>query len=256
VDESNPSEPPAPGPTSPEPEPPAPREGFRYNLRELLIAATLIVLVLTALTPWYQQRRTLALVSRVRADMRSVATALEAYFIDNMLYPACGIAEGPSRVWPQRRSPTLLVNAVVPSNVLTIHSSLPAGSGARRMITFRVPRAVAPVPRRPGISRPVAVPHTLTTPVAYIIAYPQDPFADTWGATFGYFTPGWGGGWILWSPGPDRDENALDGPGDIGARVEMIYLPQQSRPRFKLLAATYDPTNGTWSDGDIIRTQR
>jgi type IV pilus assembly protein PilA len=221
------------------PEPPSQIPKFRFSLRELILIAALIALVLAALTPSFQRRRDLALVARVRADMRTLATGLESYFIDNMAYPACGIAEGPARVISRGGN---YRTHTIPSGVVTANSSTPQGSGARRTITFRVPTG------------PLALAHTLTTPVAYLIAYPTDPFADSRGATFGYLRDY--AGWILWSPGPDRDENAPDGPGDLGAVVEYTYNSTVAQPTPKLMHLSHDPTNGYQSDGDLFRVRQ
>jgi type II secretory pathway pseudopilin PulG len=215
----------------PEELPTEPR-GLSFKLRELILIAALIALVLAALTPTFQRRRDLALVSQVRADMRPVITAIEAYFIDWMNYPLCGIAEGPPRVTPD--------GTVIPSGTRTVHSHLPEGSGARRMMTF-------------GLPSNLATPHMLTTPVAYLTAWPPDPFADTRGATFGYYVNRHYHPWILWSVGPDRDENAEDGPGDISPVVEQLIFPPMDRDDISpdLFDRVFDPTNGIPSNGDI-----
>lgn len=221
---------------------------LRFNLREMILVAALVCLLLAALTPWYQARRVRAMVSRVRADMRSMAVALESYYVDNMAYPSCGLAEGPARIWLPPPAYPNFGPRPIPTGVPTIHSSLPAGSGARRSITFRIFNA------SPGIRYTGPHPHTLTTPLAYLTAYPADLFADTEGATFGYATEG--AGWIIWSPGPDRDENASTGPADIGARVESLYTSSIPQPSPALIPFIYDATNGTWSEGDIIRVRQ
>ncbi len=214
----------------------APTRGFRVSLREVALVAVLVALLAVAMTPWFAQRRLLSDVAHVRADMRSLATALESYFIDNMAYPSQGLAEGPAR-WQGR----------IPSGVPTIHSDMPVGSGARRMIAFRT-RVV-----HPSMQHPLHI-HTLTTPVRFLRSYPPDRFADSHGATFGYFNDN--SGWIIWSPGPDRDENAPDGPGDVGAKVEFLYTSAVAQPTPSLLMYSYDPTNGLWSGGDILRMRQ
>ncbi|MBN1478384.1 hypothetical protein JXA47_16640 [Candidatus Sumerlaeota bacterium] len=217
---------------------PSEPRGLRFNLRELILVAALIALVLAAMTPWYQQRRDLTLVSQVKADLRSLATALEAYFIDDMNGPGCALAEGPVRVRPD--------GSVVPMP-WSAHHHLPEGSGARRTITF-----LAPNPNYGGVN-----PHSLTTPIAYISALPPDPFADTPGATYGFYQEHISSH-ITWSVGPDRDENADDGPGDIGPVVEIVFTPDFSNQRGQgaqpeILDLLYDPTNGIRSNGDIAR---
>lgn len=250
MSESPHSEPSVPSPDATEP---SAKRGIRVSLLELILIMLLLAMLIVALTPWYRARQTRADVARVMADMRSVATAVEAYYIDWMNYPMCGLAEGPNRVMPN--------GAVFPSGTRTVHSDLPRGSGARRSFTF-------------GLPTNFSTPHNLTTPIAYLQAFPQDRFADTWGATFSYFRPlrSWttgaptrfnasglfvqfDQGWIMWSPGPDRDENAPNGPTDIGALVENIYDPSIPQPGATLIGYYYDATNGLYSEGDIIRVR-
>jgi RNA polymerase sigma-70 factor (ECF subfamily) len=101
----------------------------------------------------------------------------------------------------------------------------------------------------PGLDGP-----GLTTPVAYTLQLLPDFFSSTGRATFAYerFEPGdpWQGAfgsYVLFSPGPDRDWdlqflNAPGGPpADAAARVAN---------------ATYDPTNGGLSSGDLVLGQR
>ncbi|MBN1478383.1 hypothetical protein JXA47_16635 [Candidatus Sumerlaeota bacterium] len=237
--------------TGPVAEPPPVSPTLRFNLRELILIAALIALMLAALTPWYQRRRELARVAQVRADLRFVTIAIEAYYIDNMAQPACGIAEGPARI--VSRCGGALTRAV-PSGVLTANSSTPLGSGARRMITFRLRHVTTSQSRGRTTRVPSTMIHTLTTPVAYLHSHPTDPFADSPGATFGYFHDP--GGWIVWSPGPDRDENAPEGPGDLGALVEFTYDSSIAQPSPRLLTFQWDPTNGHQSSGDLFRVRQ
>jgi type II secretory pathway pseudopilin PulG len=209
------------------------------SLRELMLVVALIALLAAMFTPIYQRARMREQISRVQSDMRILAIALESYSVDDMSGPGCALAEGPPRT---RRD-----GHVVPMPN-SVHFGLPRGSGARRTITF-----LSPNPAYSGIS-----PHCLTTPVSYIRGFPPDPFADTEGATYGFYNSTFNG-WILWSPGPDRDENAADGPGDIGPRVEHIYDMSHPGPNTSfadLAPHLYDPTNGLRSNGDLARENR
>lgn len=77
--------------------------------------------------------------------------------------------------------------------------------------------------------------------------YPSDPFAPQRGATFVYFMTKKeeAEGWILTSPGPDGDYD-IDPAG--------MYDPSNKKPSATLVIRSYDPTNGSLSDGDIWRT--
>lgn len=235
-----PSAPSGPAPSCPEPGA-APRR-IVFSLRELMILAVVLALLLIALTPWYQERRTRALVARVRVDLRSLATALEAYFIDDMHGPGCALAEGPRRTRPDGTMITM------PNS---IHMGLPAGTGARRTISFLIAN-----PAYGG----AASPHSLTTPIAYIVAFPPNPFADSPGATYGFYQE-FVSSWVVWSCGPDHDENDPAGPGDLGPVVELVYATRAGGTAVSRMDASatflnlvYDPTNGTVSNGDIART--
>ena len=111
---------------------------------------------------------------------------------------------------------------------------------------------------------------TLTSPTSYLTSFFGDPFADTKGCVFAYYKDT--NGWIVASFGPDTDENAADGPGDLGFGVsgtvansiETVYNSGLSQPSITLItgsnsagqAFTYDPTNGTITPGDVYRVKQ
>jgi len=61
------------------------REGF--TLIELLIVVAIIAILAAIAVPNFLEAQTRAKVSRLKADMRSAATGLEAYAVDNNDYP-------------------------------------------------------------------------------------------------------------------------------------------------------------------------
>lgn len=81
--------------------------------------------------------------------------------------------------------------------------------------------------------------HTLTTPNAYISTYPRDAFTKAQDDPFAYFNKG--KSYILLSPGPDHDYDY-----DL-----TQFTPGSSPPSEPILFATYDPTNGASSSGDV-----
>lgn len=146
-------------------------------------------------------------VSRARVDMRSLATAIETYYVDNNAYPL------------HTTDSSLSINS---------HPTMGASSTrpSFRILTQRGQQ-------------------TLTTPIAYMISYFPDSFAPFEGLTYCYYTDG--PGWILWSAGPD---------GDYDIVPERDYSSEIDQPSLHLLSTvTYDPTNGTVSDGDIWRVK-
>ncbi len=58
-----------------------------FTLIELLIVVAIIAILAAIAVPNFLEAQTRAKVSRVRADLRSIATALEAYAVDNNDYP-------------------------------------------------------------------------------------------------------------------------------------------------------------------------
>jgi len=86
----------------------------------------------------------------------------------------------------------------------------------------------------------------LTTPTAYIQRFENDPFSP-YPLPFVYYTDG--EGWMILSRGPD---------GDYDINPAKIYNSSDSYQSFSVLAspATYDPSNGTTSNGDIWRIKQ
>ncbi|MBN1517782.1 prepilin-type N-terminal cleavage/methylation domain-containing protein [Candidatus Sumerlaeota bacterium] len=214
-----------------------------FTLIELLIVVLIIAILAAIAVPNFLEFQTRAKVSRVKADQRSLATAIEAYYVDNNQYPA--MANG-----------NAAANAGAPD----------PGAGGICTFTLRTPY--------PG-GTPTAL-STLTTPIGYITTYPPDPFATTKGTTFGYrqfeFT------WLLISYGPDRDEIPDMGDHDnstctvsdpLGAdgndtNFETCFDLNLGQPSPEYLTGVgsggsslhYDPSNGTTSPGDIVRVKQ
>ena len=159
-------------------------------------------------------------VARVQADIRTLATGLETYFIDNDCYP--GWSADPSLNFfgdKARENP--------------VYASLPS------FLRFT----------ENGV-------RSLTTPVAYLTSLPVDPFAPVKGATFCYWAVNAAGpgsnhsGWIVWSAGPDgKYDLTLD-------NIAQAYDPAGDVPSAFLRELTYDPSNGTRSAGDVYRVRQ
>lgn len=211
-----------------------------FTLIELLIVVAIIAILAAIAVPNFLEAQVRSKVSRVRSDHRSLATAVETYYLDNNLYPA--MAGGSDNVG-------ISADSITPKTATTTASR-----------TFRLRHTTA-------LS-------TITTPVSYVTSYFSDPFADTRGLPFRYFTER--AGFIFGSFGPDADE-AIS--GDLGwnegnlaiaptrdGEVETVYNTGVAQPSQILLAGTnagggaqgaytYDPTNGTVSQGDVWRVK-
>jgi prepilin-type N-terminal cleavage/methylation domain-containing protein len=201
-----------------------------FTLIELLIVVAIIAILAAIAVPNFLEAQTRSKISRMKNDMRTVATGLESYKVDHNWYPYDGYAL--------------------------------SGSHAPLFNYWYLPTH-------------------LSTPVAYLSTCVfVDPFRDhitpanpevdwqwnnirytsidsTWGLQFsrrtgraaGTLSTYYGdlskefGGWRLNSAGPDKTygPNGWQGVSDYPA--EQFPLP-------------YDASNGTISDGDIIRTQK
>lgn len=134
-------------------------------------------------------------VSRTRADMRSMATAIESYYVDWNRYPAWSDDPG-SNI----RGPEL--------------------DGERR------PSFMASSPE--GHARGI------TTPIAYLTRYPEDVFTQD-ERPFAYLALKWQDGrdtWLVYSPGPDQDYDIDHGSllEKSGAISQEWLLPHSYDP--------------------------
>jgi hypothetical protein len=136
------------------------------NFIRALIITVIALIVAAMLVPnFIGGNRKGAPVSRVKNDMRSMATGIESYFVDEHAYPP---------MQPMR-------DFVHDEHALR-------RTGGIDMSTVR-----------PGDASLAGI----TTPVAYVTTMFHDPFAPLGNLSFGYYTDG--PSWILISPGPDGD---------------------------------------------------
>jgi prepilin-type N-terminal cleavage/methylation domain-containing protein len=222
-----------------------------FTLIELLIVVAIIAILAAIAVPNFLEAQTRSKVSRVRSDQRTLATALEAYYVDYNLYPAQSSSTGTGGMG---------INRALANNG--------AGNTLLIMPSFRIKRNAGDQIM------------TLTTPVAYISSFFPDPFADTKGAIFAYSIARYGLGWILWSFGPDADEAVPQSTanqmiacgGDVKVHQQEtgtspFNFPYVSESYYNgtgmgtvpsplLVGVTYDPTNGTTSNGDVWKIKQ
>ena len=232
-----------------------------FTLIELLIVVAIIAILAAIAVPNFLEAQTRAKVSRVKNDLRSVATALESYFVDfNMYVPSATCTDG---------------DTVSEDSMPTVNASLSKDPAIERL-TFAT--------YREGVDDQLCF--SLTTPISFMSSVPSDPFADTKGSAFSY----WNAkdmGWIMWSYGPNGDESqrgeiesflvndSVDTYSWYAAWADSgiensLYNPYLSNPTEMLMTGatpdtfndtdymsdssfTYDPTNGTTSAGDVWR---
>lgn len=220
----------------------ASKRTLAFTLIELLIVVAIIAILAAIAVPNFLEAQTRSKVSRSKADMRSFATAVESYYVDNNVYPPIA----------------------APTSTLTPRDGTGSASQAVNGPSVWDPSV-------PGVSARFG---WVTTPIAYITSAFKDPFIPN-GAneafapcsrdrlagydTYDYtdarsFTPQGvladdrgggaatsGAGWRLVGAGPDG-HNAFGG-GIIGVSGVCTHNA----------GVDYDPTNGTLSAGDLVR---
>ncbi len=187
------------------------RRGF--TLIELLIVVAIIAILAAIALPNFLEAQTRAKVSRTRADMRTVATGLEAYRVDFNSYPPAILGQYPTL--PGGQFNTNLAPLTSPAAYLTAlpHDIFNEGHDA--------------------VENPWSQPGRGTNTFDYN-TYVRDVLQagnppPLWSQRFGESA------WKMVSPGPDRDF--------LNSSSQFGYLDR------------YDPTNGTVSGGDLVRTQ-
>jgi type II secretion system protein G len=202
-----------------------------FTLIELLIVVAVIAILAAIAVPNFLEAQTRSRVARVDNDLRTIALAMEAYYVDNGGYPAAELFFGGTAVTSDRRLLTSPISYLdsVPDDVFRKIAGMSTP-------WYRV-YAVCSKGRRDATFG--------TNPESPYRMYPRDV-------------------WMTWSYGPDQLTQTA---GYRSVTIDVIYnesLPveQQAVGKDKFgnwIAASnyhgmrYDPTNGTISIGDIYR---
>ena len=202
-----------------------------FTLIELLIVIAIIAILALIAIPNFLEAQTRSKVSRSQADMRSVATAIEAYYLDYNSY----IWSADNKYW-QTSAPGAAFTQSNPANNYAWYGRL-------------------------------------STPVAYITTIPRDPFSKGFPNVglpdkcyFNYYAGAMletdtspRSFWVLAGMGPDLLPNIYQ-VKTVGADPSWLDVlnPSGGVPLSNETNQTtdlpYDPTNGTISAGDVMRT--
>lgn len=234
-----------------------------FTLIELLIVVAIIAILAAIAVPNFLEAQTRSKVSRVKADLRTLAVGVESYRVDHNTYPEG--TDNPNN-YPQR--------------IVDFFSPLGLQNG---YYSFRTRSAAGAVAGRDFA--------TVTTPVAYLTNVPTDPFAAQAAGFLTYCyrnAKDTKNGYVITSFGPDTDvTESVNGKlgagtansqnpfstqvdtgnparlGDVNERDVVHFMegtkasiipalaPYGSMPN-ALADLSYDPTNGTVSDGDVV----
>ena len=197
-----------------------------FTLIELLIVVAIIAILAAIAVPNFLEAQTRAKVSRIKSDVRSFVTAVESYRLDNnKLFPTTrSVNESRTFIWSYVTTPIAYMSSV-PQDVFNNKDANPND----RVVTIWGPDFLdgnTTIRHRNGTSIVIGNTDTRTgaifSPYPTIVGQPGNTILQR-------------GIWAILSFGPDQ-------------------VFDVNRPVFPSPAVPYDPTNGTISNGDIVRT--
>lgn len=198
-----------------------------FTLIELLIVVAIIAILAAIAVPNFLEAQTRSKISVARADMRTIATALESYKIDYNHYP-------PSRFNPLARRLFPLTTPIAYIGSIPFDPFNPGTDNTQRVggtvVDGNAVYTFGSVERFPEVEAEEFpyFPQEDLRIYADQINYPSEALA-----------------WVLFSYGPQQ--NPLDHPD---------YTPSTSPygvETFGYLHVAYDATNGTMSPGVVVR---
>ena len=218
-----------------------------FTLIELLIVVAIIAILAAIAVPNFLEAQTRAKISRAKADMRTLATGLESYAVDNNKYPPCN-----NNITCGRR-PDNAGN--IPA---TEHEVLEWISSPIAYVT----NGFVPDPFRPGFRNDtfsVGSPQGANKVAIASTGIGLTPYNAHWMVKYGSLDPntaqtgGFADGnpvgeipkaWLMYVSGPDGMYPGMGGTPAIGSVTQDPSV---------VSAQIYDATNGTASYGDIYR---
>lgn len=212
------------------------RKGF--TLIELLIVVAIIAILAAIAVPNFLEAQTRAKVSRAKADLRSLATGLEVFYVDNNMFPRCNNWGYAGR---------LKEHPAVPENWVLESLSTPIAY----LTSGFLPDPFNPTVKRNqhSVGNPMGNPHTAASVVNNLELARYCKYVSITAAPgsneFALYTQpnrGKAKAYITYTAGPMRWFPGLD----------PILDPSTSTPEL-VSAQFYDPTNGTVSYGYIFR---
>ena len=209
-----------------------------FTLIELLIVVAIIAILAAIAVPNFLEAQTRAKVSRQYSNMRTTVTGLEAYYIDNNRYPLCTHPNLVANVKAAAGNPTWVLAEYW--KVWPGYANSPGG------LTTPVAYLSSAAPMEDIFRLPFNFPKPLQNQIMYLPSnFYEAPSSTYTGGNVTTFTNQSKryGAYVIRSAGPDKyyqNYAGMNGDYDNGGWN----------------TASYDPTNGTVSVGDIYRSQK
>jgi len=202
-----------------------------FTLIELLIVVAIIAILAAIAVPNFLEAQTRAKVTRVQSDMRTLATGVESYRVDyNRIFTTTrvdNVVTTRKWIWGYMTTPVAYMTSV-PNDPFNL-SENPV---EQRSITIWGPDYLdgngKTYGHRDGVISVVSVPAQQARSATFFSPYPD--YVQNNRMTRNNF-------WVMISWGPDQVFEAFRGG------VPSPVIP-------------YDPSNGTISDGDLVRFQQ
>lgn len=198
-----------------------------FTLIELFIVVAILAILAAIAVPNFMEAQVRSKVSQTKSDLRSLATAMESYKIDNFSYPPDSAFYGPS-------------------------GRFFAGGGY--LTQDQVNKLQVLLPLSTPISYITSLPDDVFKRGGFLLGNSHDRpwekcysyFGEQWKAVTKEGMPTKNNLWSLTSVGPDRVGNF----GEYAIYGEEILNTIHGRG---LHGSLYDSTNGTMSAGDVVR---
>ena len=207
-----------------------------FTLIELLIVVAIIAILAAIAVPNFLEAQVRSKVARAKADLRTCATAIEAYAVDANSFPLCNpyslAFNPPSGGGAAGFKPTL-------ERITTPIAYLGTGAALRDPFLAEFRYSGASFETETSIN---AAPADRDIFKLYRY-YTRDSYASVLWDNTGNYKPTW---WIMESCGPDRHTN------NLGAALNAMTANNDAELALAL-TTQYDPTNGTVSRGSIWR---
>ncbi len=207
-----------------------------FTLIELLIVIAIILILISIALPNFLEAQVRAKITNAMGEMRSIESAISAYYQDWKRYPQDGFEltgisgyypEENPRIWVQLTSPIKYFSTIPQDE---FHSAYKDTNNLQRSEKHQTYRYYAAWWRCEALGG---------TPVPKSEKCTKAPTYET----------DFLGKWIIWSPGPNRvhdfGEWAMYKPW-----FQAGYAPEVTKAKS---APVYSATNGTVSSGDLVK---